>query len=1032
MSRSSFLPLFLTMLFASAVVAEGRSTLPPAGLSLADWAQIRGEYERHRHGMFPDREGGYRARSHYQGWLACFDGRGVAVTPDTGTWSWGLELERWGRAGQEAWVSGRAQVVRDGNRLEYRREGITEWFVNGTEGLEHGFTIARRPAGAAGSLRIALRQRGELVAGEEPGQEGIVFRTAAGAGALRYRKLVVTDARGRRVGARMVATGRWVEIEVEDRAAAYPITVDPLVQQVYGKASNPGTTDRFGYAVALAGDTLVVSADQEDSAATGVNGDQSSNAASNAGAVYIFVRSGGSWSQQAYLKASNTGAGDRFGQDVAISGDTVVVGAIDEDSDATGVNGPVGPGGCAAGDAACQSGTQSNNAAAAAGAAYVFVRTGSTWSQQAYLKASNADAADEFGYAVAISGDTVVVGARGERSTATGVDGDQYNECAPAAGAAYVFVRSGSSWSQQAYLKASNTDSSDVFGASVAISGNTIVVGALGESSAAAGVNGNDGDNSSTASGAAYVFVRSGSSWSQQAYLKASNPDLGDNFGVAVAISGDTVVAGARYEASSAAGVNGNQSSNLMSGAGAAYIFVRNAGAWSQQAYLKASNPGDQDEFGYSVAIDGDTVAVAARYEASNATGVNGPLGTGGCTAAEATCQPGTQSNNAMASAGAFYVFVRQSGSWTQEVYGKASNTGAGDRVRVVALSGGTLVAGAWGEDSDATGLNALLGTGGCAASDAACQPGTQSNNAVLDSGAVYGFRWEVSSLAPATNAPPGTGATGQVVIVNAEPWLTWTAISNAAWLTIVSGASGVGPGSVTYECAPLASVVGRTGTLTIGGKTHTVTQSGLTGSVTLSAGSDAVGSAGRVGGTVGVTANATDFGWTAVSDAGWLTVTGGATGTGNGTVTYSVAANGTNVASRTGRLTIGGQTFLVTQGGVTGSVTLSTASDAVGSAGRTGGTVGVTANATDFGWTAVSDAAWLTVTGGASGTGNGTVTYSVAANGTSVASRTGRLTIGGQTFTVTQGGVTGSVTLSAGSDAVGSAGRTGGTVGVT
>jgi hypothetical protein len=134
----------------------------------------------------------------------------------------------------------------------------------------------------------------------------------------------------------MVATGRWVEIEVEDRAAAYPITVDPLVQQVYGKASNPGTTDRFGYAVALAGDTLVVSADQEDSAATGVNGDQSSNAASDAGAVYIFVRSGGSWSQQAYLKASNTGAGDRFGQDVAISGDTVVVGANDEDSDATG------------------------------------------------------------------------------------------------------------------------------------------------------------------------------------------------------------------------------------------------------------------------------------------------------------------------------------------------------------------------------------------------------------------------------------------------------------------------------------------------------------------------------------------------------------------------------------------------------------------------------------------------------------------------------------------------------------------------
>jgi hypothetical protein len=92
------------------------------------------------------------------------------VRPDSGVWSWGLELERWGRAGQEAWVSGRAQVVRDGSWLEYRREGITEWFVNGTEGLEHGFTIARRPGGRL--VRHGLRC----------GSGGNWWREGAGAG----------------------------------------------------------------------------------------------------------------------------------------------------------------------------------------------------------------------------------------------------------------------------------------------------------------------------------------------------------------------------------------------------------------------------------------------------------------------------------------------------------------------------------------------------------------------------------------------------------------------------------------------------------------------------------------------------------------------------------------------------------------------------------------------------------------------------------------------------------------------------------
>jgi hypothetical protein len=311
--------------------------------------------------------------------------------------------------------------------------------------------------------------------------------------------------------------------------------------------------------------------------------------------------------EQTYFKASNTGAGDLFGQSVAISGDTVVVGAYGEDSNAIGVNGD-----------------QTNDLAEYSGAAYVFIRSGSTWSQQAYLKASNTDAGDFLGTSVAISGDTVVVGAYGEDSNATGVNGDQSDNSAPASGAAYVFTRSGSTWSQQAYLKASNTGTEDYFGASVAISGDTLLVGAFREGSNATGVNGDQTNDLAEYSGAAYVFTRSGSTWSQQAYLKASNAEEGDLFGISVAISGDTVVVGAYGEDSNATGVNGEQTNNLAPFSGAAYVFTRSGSTWSQQAYLKAPNAEAGDYFGFAVAISGDTVLVGAIGESSNTTGMNG------------------------------------------------------------------------------------------------------------------------------------------------------------------------------------------------------------------------------------------------------------------------------------------------------------------------------------------------------------------------------------------------------------------------
>jgi hypothetical protein len=257
------------------------------------------------------------------------------------------------------------------------------------------------------------------------------------------------------------------------------------------------------------------------------------------------VRNGTNWSQQGYLKASNTGPDDNFGWSVTVSSDMVVVGAWMESSNATGVNG-----------------NQSNNNALEAGAAYVFVRTGTTWRQQAYLKASNTAMNNHFGFSVATAGDTVVVGAADESSTAG------------SAGAIYVFTRNGTNWSQQSYLNASNPGVGDRFGWSVAVSGNTAVVGALGESSNATGVNGNQSDNSADTSGAAYVFVRDGTNWTQQAYVKASNTDVHDWFGWSVGVSGDTILIGAYLEDSNATGVNGNHNDNSALQSGAAYVFV--------------------------------------------------------------------------------------------------------------------------------------------------------------------------------------------------------------------------------------------------------------------------------------------------------------------------------------------------------------------------------------------------------------------------------------------------------------------------
>jgi hypothetical protein len=509
-------------------------------------------------------------------------------------------------------------------------------------------------------------------------------------------------------------------------------TTAQVRQVAYVKAANPDMGDHFacggslpghiGNAIAISadGNTMAVGAPHESSAARGINGNAADNSLYASGAVYVFVRRGGTWVQQAYLKASNAGQSDLFGMNVALSadGNTLAVAAPWEASAATGING-----------------NQNDDSLPQAGAAYVFTRSGEAWSQQAYIKASNtgrrADESelladgDQFGFSIALSGDgnTMAVGATTEDSAATGINGDASSDTAQSAGAVYVFSRNGNNWSQQAYLKGSNTEAGDLFGYHVSLSdnGNTLAVAGYDEDGPGRGVNVDQG-NGANGSGAIYLFSRTGANWQQQAYLKGSRSEGNDALGFSLSISGDgnTIVAGAGDEACLVPGINPpgcdtDKPEDASGGsAGAAYVWVRNGAAWTEQAFIKASNPQLQDWFAANLAVsgDGNTLLVGAPMEDSGARGVNGDQ----------------QSNSAIES-GAAYLFTRSGTTWTQQAYIKADNADEYDEFGVsVAVSGDgrTLITGARMESGGSAGVN-----------------GNQNDNSVPQSGAVY--VWEVS-----------------------------------------------------------------------------------------------------------------------------------------------------------------------------------------------------------------------------------------------------------------------------------------------
>lgn len=710
---------------ANAEFAENRGDdrAEKAALPEVPWAELRTARRNWIH-RFEQVEDSWVARNPGQAFATHLDGRGFLVVSDDRRWSFGLELESYGWDSSASIDGGTAPRLASDGRIEYPWDTrLTEWFRNDGRGLEHGFTLKDRPCDAVGNLTLELNLRGGLQPRVCEQNRNVALGHPGEAALVRYDGLVAFDAEKRFVPARFEVTDHGLRLTVEDQGAVYPLTIDPVTQQAYLKASNPGLDDEFGGAVAVSGNTIVVSARFEDSNTTGVNGNQADNSANSSGAAYVFVKQGGTWIQEAYLKASNTQGSDLFGQAVAISGDTIAIGAFWEDSNATGING-----------------NQANNSATDAGAVYIFARSGGVWSQQAYLKASNTGAGDQFGFSVALSGNTLVVGAPFEDSSSTGVNGNQNNETASNSGAAYVFVRNAGVWSQQAYLKASNAGgfNGDNFGHSVSISADTIAVGAWSEDSNATGVNGDQNNNTAVDSGAVYVFVRNAGNWSQQAYLKASNTGNDDYFGWAVAVSGDTLAVGAYSEDSNGTGINGVQNNNLASGSGAVYAFRRNAGVWSQEAYIKASNSGANDSFGRNLDLSGEILAVGARAEDSSATGVDG-----------------NQADNLATQSGATYVLRRSGGVWSQIAYLKASNAESFDQFGwAVAASGELVVSTSVFEASSSPGVN-----------------GNQADNS-LASGAAYlfdlGLGLGVQSYG--TGTPGCAGA--QVLGVNQAPMI--------------------------------------------------------------------------------------------------------------------------------------------------------------------------------------------------------------------------------------------------------------------
>ena len=370
----------------------------------------------------------------------------------------------------------------------------------------------------------------------------------------------------------------------------------------------------------------------------------------NAGAAYILKNNSGTWTVIQKIVAADRAADDEFGTSVAISGDYAIVGAPRKTATV---------------------GFELNSAA---GAAYVFKNTDGTWSQLQKIQASDRETGDEFGYSVAISENHVIIGAPYE---------DEYvNGLSPASnkGSAYIYTKGETVWMDGQKIVGNSVSNGDNFGWSVGISDDYAVIGTPRESQIASG-----GGGILTDAGSAYIFRKlSSGTWTQMESINASDKGAGDEFGTSVAISGDYVIVGAMFEDHNATG-----GANL-SNAGSAYIFERNGGTWTQMDKIVASDRAASDNFGVSVSISGAYAIVGAYNEDEDPTG-----------------------GNTLNNSGSAYIFKNTSGNWAQANKIVASDRGGGDLFGYsVAISGDYAIAGAYNEDENQVGGNNLANAG--------------------------------------------------------------------------------------------------------------------------------------------------------------------------------------------------------------------------------------------------------------------------------------------------------------------------------
>ncbi len=493
---------------------------------------------------------------------------GVSIVVNDNTYV-SLSLQSLGYGGAMQPV-GPGEVNGDKQTISLMRSGgVREWYVNGPGGLEQGFTLAKPPSSAGERdepLRLALQvSEGWRAAASDDGK-AVTLRGADGH-SVEYGKLVVRDSLGRVIPARLTVIEEQVVIEAEDSKAEYPLTIDPIfslqpkpraveaapvslmneaqyVEQQRLTANDGAEKDHFGEAIALDGDTLVVGAYADDIGAT-----------SNQGSVYVFTRSGATWTFQQKITANDGAAYDYFGESVAVYGNFLAVGSH----------------------------VSSN---VAVGAVYVFTRSGATWTQQQKITANDGVVGDDFGHSVSMSDWTLVVGAPGDN-----INGNNLQ------GSAYVYTRIGAVWTLQKKLFAADGSAQDTFGVVVSLNGDTVAVGAYFDN-----IGANEGQ------GSVYIYKRYGTIWLPEPKLIAFDGANGDLFGIAVALGSDTLVVGAK---SDDIGANSAQ--------GSAYVYVNSGGGWTLQQKLTASDGAEDESFGAAVALSGDTLAVSA-YLTDNGT----------------------------------------------------------------------------------------------------------------------------------------------------------------------------------------------------------------------------------------------------------------------------------------------------------------------------------------------------------------------------------------------------------------------------